>query len=276
MYNHMLKLWDCRDGHKKPISLEDWRIMNVQLCVAAAQKLTNHGPPKGGVGQKHWQEHSDGTKKTSELPDAERFGHTVIRFSTVDAQYWYEPLVASVLGTAQDGRAIKLSTEKESEDGRARYVFSLQEADFNAFGNSKEEREHILKRAIFAVGTAQSAEDYDKINEECSIYSSFLFQERNRDNMWKIGIKLPIELETQLDSYLKGEKFGIIPTAITGVRVLKKQNSKTLEEKLSQMKMAAANSTGESKRGRSSSGSGGGGEKKKVADQATPEAMKTK
>ena len=239
--------------------------MNIQLCVAAAQKLTNHGPPKGGVGQKHWQEHSDGTKKTSELPDTERFGHTVIRFSTVDAQHWYEPLISSVLGTAQDGRAIQLSTEKESEDGRARYIFSLPEADFNAFGNSKEERENIIKRAVFAVGTAQSAEDYDKINEECSIYSSFLFQERNRDNMWKIGIKIPIELETQLDAHLNGEKFGIIPTAIIGVRVLKKQNSKTLEEQLSQMKM-------ESKRGRSSSGSGG--EKKRVADQATPEGMK--
>ena len=273
MYDFKLSLWDYRDGQKKPISLADWRIMNVQICVAAAQKLKDHGPPQGGVGQKHWQEHSDGTKKTSELPDNERFGHAVIRFSTVDAQNWYEAVASSVLGTAQDGTTIKLSSERESDDGRARYVFSLPEADFKAFGNTKEEREDVLKFLIYgATGMAYFQESLIKLNAECAVYSSFLFEEKNRDNMWKMGIKFPFEMESTMDSYLKGEKFGILPTAITGVRVLKKQTSKAMDKKLSQIKMSARNPSTDSKRGRSSSG--GGGEMKKVADQPTPEAMK--
>ena len=276
MYDFKLNLWDRREGgDKKPITLANWRIMNALLCEAAARKLRVEGPPRGGIGQKHWQEHSDGTKKTSELPDAQRFGHTVIRFSTIDAQQWYQPLVDAVLGTAQDGTIIELATEIEEDDTRARYVFSLQAADFHAFGNSKEGREELLKVAILAaIGGDKNVKESHK---DCQLYSSFLHQEKNRDEMWKIGVKFPTLLETQLDAILQGEKFGILPTAITNVRVLKKQNSGSGEARISRAmkKTNLGHSRSDStKRGRSSS-SGGRGEAaaKKKADGPTPDKI---
>ena len=44
--------------------------------------------------------------------------------------------------------------------------------------------------------------------------------------LWKMGMRFPSEVEAKLDSILKGEKFGILPTAATNVRVLKKEPSK--------------------------------------------------
>ena len=281
-YDFKINIWnrqlegDLRD----PISLADWRIMNTQLCTAAASKVRSCGPPNGGVGQKHWQEHSDGTKKTSELPDTQRFGHTVIRFSTLEAQEWYQPLVDSVLGIAQDGRAIKLTTEVEQDDDRARYVFSLPAVDFHAFGKTKEEREVLLKDLILAaldpeiinIGVTTMIEPKD-----CQVYSSFLHQERNKEDMWKIGMKFPTLLETKLDAILQGEKFGILPSAITGLRVLKKQSSGTREGHISRALKktnlgppSRSGSTDSVKRARSSS-SGRGKAAKKVADGPTPD-----
>ena len=288
MYDYKLNLWDRRDGEKKPITLANWRIMNVLLCEAAARKLREDGPPKGGIGQKHWQEHSDGTRKTSELPETERIGHTVIRFSTMEAQSWYQPVVDSVLGTAQDGSSIKFATEVETKDGRARYVISLHAADFTAFGNTKEEREGTLMESIS--GALEEIVDYGNKDEDCcQIYSSFLFQDKPREDMWKIGVKFPTLLETKMDAVLRGEKFGILPTAITSIRVLKKQNSTMEEDRINRISQALKKTaldvpldpnrgsdrsqSRESKRGRS--GSDGNGEtSKKVADQLTPEAMK--
>ena len=281
MYNYKLNLWDRRDGERTPISLSNWRIMNVLICEAATRKLVEHGPLNGGVGQKHWQEHSDGTRKTSELPDSERFGHTVIRFSTKEAQDWYEPLVDSVLGTAQDSSEIKLTTEVEANDGRARYVVSLPAADFKAFGNTKRGREITLRTLILAA-LGESTDDGEEDQDLCHIYSSFLFQEKVREDMWKIGIKFPTVLETKMDATLRGEKFGILPTAITSVRVLKKQNSSTEEEKISQAlkktelepsRSPSRSLSRDSKRGRNESGEDPMNPKK-VADQVTPEAMK--
>lgn len=281
MYDYKLNLWDWQDGERKPISLSNWRIMNVLICEAATRKLVEHGPLNGGVGQKHWQEHSDGTRKTSELPDSERFGHTVIRFSTKEAQDWYEPLVDSVLGTAQDSSEIKLTTEVEANDGRARYVVSLPAADFKAFGNTKRGREITLRTLILAA-LGESTDDGEEDQDLCHIYSSFLFQEKVREDMWKIGIKFPTVLETKMDATLRGEKFGILPTAITSVRVLKKQNSSTEEEKISQAlkktelepsRSPSRSLSRDSKRGRNESGEDPMNPKK-VADQVTPEAMK--
>lgn len=278
-YNFKINIYYKEAGQNVPISLANWRIMNVQLCALAATKVRQMGPPQGGVGQKHWQEHSDGTRKTSELPETERFGHTVIRFSTIEAQEWYKPLVDQVLGTAQDGSEIKLGTEIESDDKRARYVFSLPAADFTAFGNSKEERASVLKHCI--LGALGITLDSD-LAKSCDMYSSFLFEDKGRDNLWKVGFKFPPLVETQMDSALKGEKFGVLPTAITGVRVLKKQNSTTLEEELSRaMRKTALAPTGgsnrsrsrDSKRGRSSSGCSPGPENapKKIADGPSPD-----
>ena len=157
LYDYKINIWNGQGAVKEPISLADWRIMNVQLCAAAAGKMRSCGPPKGGVGQKHWMEHSDGTKKTSELPDTQRMGHTVIRFSTIEAQDWYKPLVEMVLGIAQDGKPIKLITEIEEDDGRARYVFSLPAADFHAFGKTKAEREELLVDSVLAATGAERA-----------------------------------------------------------------------------------------------------------------------
>ena len=275
-YDYKINIWNKQGDLKSPISLAHWRIMNVKLCTAAARKMVSSGPPKGGVGQKHWQEHSDGTKKTSELPDEQRFGHTVIRFSTIEAQEWYQPLVDQVLGTAQNGQPIQLITETEGDDDRARYVFSLPAADFQAFGKIKEEREDVLKSCILAA--IESPKELFS-HEDCPFYSSFLHQEKNKEDMWKAGMKFPTLLETKLDALLQGEKFGILPTGITGLRVLKKQGSGTKEERISrQLKKTnigthqRAGSTDSVKRARSSS-SGRETAPKKVADGPTPDKI---
>ena len=279
MYDYKINIWNHKEGQQSPISLADWRIMNVQLIVAATAKLKEEGPPQGGIGQKHWMEHSDGTRKTSELPDSERMGHTVIRFSTIEAQDWYQPLVDAVLGTAQDGSSIKLTTEVEANDGRARYVFSLPAADFIAFGDTKREREFTAKDLILG-GLGVIPDDGDEDDKLCKIYSSFLFQEGRREDLWKIGAKFPTVLETKLDAILRGEKFGILPTAITGVRVLKKQSSTTGEERISRaLKKTAiggrSDSVDSKKRSRSRTGSDNNGEQteKKMATGPTPEKM---
>ena len=254
-YDYKISLWDCSTGQQKPISLADWKVINNQITRAATKKLKDHGPPQGGVGLKHWQEHYDGKKKTCELPDNERFGHAVIRFTTVDAQNWYHAVASSVLGTAEDGSTIKLSSEIESKEGRARYIFTLPETEFNSFGNTKEEREDILKFLIYgATGMSTVGDSNIQINAECSVYSSFLFQEKNRENIWKMGMKFPFEMEYTLDSHLKGEKFCILPTAITGVGIQKRENSKAMNKKLSQIKTAADGN--QSKGGRSNNDGG--------------------
>ena len=287
MYDFKINLWDRTDGEKKPISLSNWRIMNVLLCEAAAKKLRADGPPRGGIGQKHWQEHSDGTRKTSELPDSERIGHVVIRFSTMEAQEWFQPLADNVLGTTQDGTVIELSTEVEVKDGKARYVLSLPAADFTAFGDTKKEREDTITTSILAA-MEELSDDGDDDAERCQIYSSFLFQDKPREDMWKIGVKFPTLLETKMDSILRGEKFGILPTAIASVRVLKKQNSTTVEEEISQAlkkaeiggdptglnpqsKGSRAASTESTKRARSGSSGRGDNASKKKADGPTPD-----
>ena len=289
MYEYKVNIWDRRDGKNNPISLANWRVMNVLLCEAAARKLRQDGPPRGGIGQKHWQEHSDGTIKTSELPETERIGHTVVRFSTIEAQNWFQPIIDSVLGTAQDGSQIQLATEVEEKDGRARYVLSVPVADFNAFGQTKEERELLLSDAVMAALEGQREEA-----ELSKIYSSFLHQEKGKEDMWKVGFKFPTLLETKMDKILRGENFGILPTAVTNVRVLKKQNSTTEEERISQaMKKAdiggkgaqnaASSATGNppqperqastdstKRKNRSSSGGQNEGSRKKLADGPTP------
>ena len=276
LYDYKINIWNGQGALKEPISLADWRIMNTQLCVAAANKMRSSGPPKGGVGQKHWMEHSDGTRKTSELPDSHRLGHTVIRFSTIEAQEWYRPLVDTVLGIAQDGKPIKLTTEVEEDDGRARYVFSLPAADFHAFGKSKGEREELLVDSILAATGAERAIIGHK---DVPLYSSFLHEEKNGQEMWKCGMKFPALLETQLDAIMQGEKFGILPTAITSIRVLKKQNSSTGEARISRAMMKTtiagppqrSGSTDSVKRARSLSSQRSGMATKKVADGPTPD-----
>ena len=202
-------------------------------------------------------------------------GHTVIRFSTIEAQEWYRPLVDSVLGIAQDGKPIKLTTEIEEDDGRARYVFSLPAADFHAFGKTKGEREELLVDSILAATGAERAIIGHK---EVPLYSSFLHEEKNGQEMWKCGMKFPALLETKLDAILQGEKFGILPTAITSIRVLKKQSSGSGEARISRAMMKTSiagpsqrsGSTDSAKRARSSS-SGQDTVSKKVADGPTPE-----
>ena len=92
-----------------------------------------------------------------------------------------------------------------------------------------------------------------------------------------------------MDAILRGEKFGILPSAITSIRVLKKQNSTMEQDRINRISQDLKKTTlgvavdpnggsdrsksRESKRGRSNSG-GSGENSKKVADQLTPEAMK--
>ena len=272
-YTFKLNIYQGTSGsnqkEKLPISLPAWRVMNGKLCAAAAAKYRSDGPPKGGVGQKHWQEHSDGTRKTSELPEEERFGHAVIRFSTAEAMEWYRPLIWAVDGTTQDGTIITLKEEDESDDDRARYVCSLPAADFKQFGNTKEEAETLLRTVIIdAIGIRNGSD----LARNCEYYSSFLFQEKGKDDLWKAGLKLPPQVEAMLDTILMGEKFGILPTAITSVRVLKKQNSLSVEKRLAGQvaKMAVgtqdrSDSTDPTKRNRSSSGGRSSSAAKKIA-----------
>ena len=60
-----IKIWNCKGCKNVPISLHDWNTMKERLQLAAETKVREEGLPKGDIGQGHWQEHSDGTTKTS-------------------------------------------------------------------------------------------------------------------------------------------------------------------------------------------------------------------
>ena len=102
-----IEIWECQNT---PLSLHNWRLMNEKLRLATNAKAGEEGLPNGDIGQPHWVEHTQtltvsqrqGTftqkiTKTSELPEPQRFGHVIIKFSTVEAQEWYRPLVDAVL-----------------------------------------------------------------------------------------------------------------------------------------------------------------------------------
>ena len=114
-----ISIWNEKGTNKRvPISLHDWNTMKERLSLSAETKVREEGMPRGDIGQGHWAEHNDGTTKTSELPDEQRFGHIVITFSTLEAQQWYRPLVDAVLKDFEFTIAANdILNEDEDDDG---------------------------------------------------------------------------------------------------------------------------------------------------------------
>ena len=197
---------------------------------------------------KNWTQHTHpGIEKASELPPEERMGHAVLRFSTLEAQEWYRPLVRAALGTDADGNAVQLAEDAQSDDPRARYTASLLNSNFITFGDTEEERKDLLMKIILAaigVGTL----------EECGTNPSRMLTAEGKEDLYSIGLRFPPLVETALDKILLQQRYGILPTAICPVRFLKQRKTETPEERLvsatNNLKMA-----GPGKSQRSSSGS---------------------
>ena len=221
-----MDIWQKADGKKAAISLAAWQQMDTLLCISAADKVRSQGPPKGGIGMKNWIQHTHpGSEQSSQLPPEERFGHAILRFSTIDAQDWYRPLVQAALGTDQEGNLMKLDLDAESDDDRARYSASLLNSNFITFGDTEEERTGLLMKIILAaIGIGKP--------EECGTLSSRILHTEGKDDLWSIGIKFPPVVETGLDKILLGQRYGILPTAICPVRFLKQRGTVSAEEKL--------------------------------------------
>ena len=221
-----MEIWQKTDQKKVAISLAAWQQMDTLLCISAADKVRSQGPPKGGIGMKNWIQHTHpGSDKSSQLKPEERFGHAILRFSTIDAQDWYRPLVQAALGTDQDGNLMKLDLDAESDDDRARYSASLLNSNLITFGDTEEERtELLLKIILAAIGIGK--------REECETLSSRIIHTEGKDDLWSIGIKFPPVVETGLDKILLGQRYGILPTAICPVRFLKQRGTVSAEEKL--------------------------------------------
>ena len=228
---YKIEIWHKKEGKRAPISLEDWRQMDTLLCISAAEKVRKEGPPsKGGMGLKNWTQHTHpGSDKASQLPEEERYGHAILRFSTLNAQEWYRPLVEAALGTDRDGELMQLSLEADSDDSRARYSGSVLYREFTTLGDSEEERNDLLLRIIMSAIDEPYAVDEP---QKCEIFGGRLLRSEEKDNLWSVTFKVPKLVETALDNILLGQRYGILPTAICPVRFLKQKNAETTEEKL--------------------------------------------
>ena len=232
-----------------PISFAAWRQMNTLLCIAAANKVRSEGPPTGGMGVKMFVQHTHpGSEKASQLPHEERFGHAVLRFSTLAAQEWYRPLIENALGTDQDGNLMKLSHEAESDDDRARYTVSLLAYEFETCGNTEEERTSFLIHIILAAIGAGKPED-------CGTFSSRVLSTEGKEDLWSVGLKFPPLVETALDKILLSQRYGVLPTAICPVRILKQKKTGVAEEKLVEATLNLKVQPGRGKSPRNSDGS---------------------
>ena len=221
-----MEIWKKSDTKKAAISLATWQLMDTLLCSAAANKVRTKGPPKGGIGMKNWIQHTHpGSDQSSKLQPEERFGHAILRFSTIEAQEWYRPLVEAASGADDDGNLMKLDLDAESDDDRARYSASLLNSNLITFGETEEKRTELLLEIILAaIGGGKT--------EDCDTLPSRIIHTEGKDDLWSIGIKFPPAVETRLDEILLGQRYGVLPTAICPVRFLKQRGNVSEEEKL--------------------------------------------
>ena len=259
-----LEVWQKSNGKREPISFAAWKQMDTLLCIAAAEKVRGEGPPTGGMGLKNWTQHTHpGSDKAAQLPPEERMGHAVLRFSTMEAQEWYRPLVRAAMGIDTDGNPVQLSEDAQSDDPRARYTASLLNSNFITFGDTEEERKDLLMKIILAaIGVGQL--------EECGTAPSRMLTAEGKEDLYSFGLRFPPLVETALDKILLQQRYGILPTAICPVRFLKQRKTETPEERLisatNNLKMA-----GPGKSRRSSSGSTPQPATKAAPNMATPD-----
>ena len=231
--NHPFKIeiWQQdKDGEKAPISLSTWQQMNALLCTEAAKKIRSSGPPEGGMGVKNWLQHTHpGSEQASLLPANERFGHTVLRFSSLSAQEWYRPLVDMVQGKDNTGNQVHLVQEVDSDDLRAKYSATVAYLDYETFGDNQKQRDAFFYEIImYAIGINKS----NILMEECGIASSRVIKQEGKPLQWSLGLKLVPMAESRLDKIILDERFGILPTALCPVKILKQKNTVTKEDLL--------------------------------------------
>ena len=235
--NHPYKseIWQrSPDGEKTPISLAMWQQMNAMLCTEAAKKVRKSGPPEGGIGVKNWLQHTHaGSEEASKLPANERFGHVVLRFSTISAQEWFRPLIDMVLGKDNTGGEVHLMQEVDLDDDRARYTATVPLLEHETFGDNFPERDSFLFDIIlYALGIKKN----DPIRKGCSTFETRTYQSQDPNKPYQaaysLGVKLPAELEAALDRIILGQRFGILPTALCAVKIFKQKKSMTPEERL--------------------------------------------
>ena len=246
---YKIEVWHKAEGKNAPLSLASWKQMNTLLCANAATKVRNEGPPVGGIGIKNFVQHTHpGSEKASELPNEERKGHAVLRFSTLAAQEWYRPLITEVLGHDQDGNLMKLALEAESDDDRARYTASLPKYEYESIGNTDEERQDSLISIILAaIGVGKQ--------EDCDISPPRILTAEGKEDLWSIALKLPPTVEVALDKILLNQRYGTLPTAICPVKVLKQKRTTTAEERIIEATRNMAMYPGRGKTARDSDGS---------------------
>ena len=265
--NHPFKMevWEQdKDGRKAPLSLANWKQMNKRLVFAAANKVRADGPPRGGIGMKHWLQHTyPGSEKAMELPEDKRLGHTVLRFSTLEDQEWFRPLVREVLGKDLLGGEVSLAVDVESDDDRARYSVTLTADDFMELGQDTEEREAlILDLVLYAIGIVKDSPD----GKSSEINSSRIIKTEGKEDQWTLALRLPLTVEAMLDTILMGQRFGFLPTAIGPMRVFKQSKNKSAEEAL----IRGTESMDVNGKRQRESPNGTGNDAKKKADQQTP------
>lgn len=206
--------------------------MNVKLCVEAAKKFRSSGPPEGGMGVKNWLQHTHaGSESASKLPANERFGHVVLRFSTMSAQEWFRPLIDLVLGKDNSGGEIHLIQEVDMDEDKARYAASVPLMEYEALGNSTTERELFLSDVIlYALGSKRN----DPLRKDCGTFETRAYQPKDleKPRVYTLGLKLPADLEASLDRIILGQRFGILPTALGPVQIFKQKKTMTPEERL--------------------------------------------
>ena len=82
----------------------------------------------------------------------------------------------------------------------------------------------VMQIAIAAIGVGKP--------EECAMSSARLLTSEGKDDLWSIGIRFPPLVETALDKILLHQRYGILPTAICPIRILKQKKTESPEERL--------------------------------------------
>ena len=82
----------------------------------------------------------------------------------------------------------------------------------------------LIKIILAAIGVGKP--------EECGTSPSRILTTEGKEDLWSVGLKFPPLVETALDKILLNQRYGVLPTAICPVRILKQRKTASAEERL--------------------------------------------
>ena len=142
-------------------------------------------------------------------------------------------MITLVRGKDSTGKQVHLVQEVDSDDGRARYTATVPHSDYETFGDTPKQRDTFFFEIIlYALGA--NKDNIGRASEDFDTISSRYIKQDAKPPLWSMGLKLTPDIESKLDKIIIDERYGILPTALCPVRILKQKKSPTPEDRIVQ------------------------------------------